>query len=59
MRRTGLRRRARKVPCERLVPVRERKMPNRSSVRSDEAGMTGIVAVRGVYVGYAMKGEQQ
>ena len=45
-----------KVPCGRPVPVRVRDLPNRSSVMPDESLKTGIVAIRDVYVGDAMKG---
>ncbi len=45
-----------KVPCGRPVPVCARKLPNRPSVRPDETATTGIVAIRDVYVGEAMKG---
>ena len=45
-----------KIPCGRPVPVRVRKLPNRSSVRPDESLKTGTFAIRDVYVGEAMKG---
>ncbi len=45
-----------KVPCGRPVPVRARDLPNRSSVMPDENAKTGVVAIRDVYVGDAMKG---
>ncbi len=45
-----------KVPCGRPVPVRARDLPNRSSVVPDESLKTGVVAIRDVYVGDAMKG---
>ena len=45
-----------KVPCGRPVPVRARDLPNRSSVMPDESLKTGVVAIRDVYVGDAMKG---
>ena len=45
-----------KVPCGRPVPVRARRLPQRPSVMPDESAKTGVVAIRDVYVGDAMKG---
>ena len=45
-----------KPPCGRPVPVRVRNLPKRPSKTLDESRKTGIVAVRDVYAGDAMKG---
>lgn len=45
-----------KTPCGRPVPVRARRLPSRPSVMPDESAKTGVVAIRDVYVGDAMKG---
>jgi len=44
-----------KAPCGRPVPVRARDLPRRPSKTPDEDAMTGVVAVRDVYEGAAMK----
>ena len=48
-----------KSPCGRPVPVCVRDLPSRPSKMSDESLRTGIVAIRDVYDGDAMKGVQR
>ena len=45
-----------KTPCGRPVPIVARNLPNRSSVMPNENVQTGVVAIRDVYAGDAMKG---
>ena len=45
-----------KVPCGRPVPIAARRLPTRPSTMPDESLKTGVVAVRDVYEGTAMKG---
>ena len=45
-----------KVPCGRPVPVCVRDLPSRPSKMPDENVRTGVVAIRDVYAGDAMKG---
>ena len=48
-----------KVPCGRPVPVCARRLPCRPSKMPNEKDKTGVVAIRDVYAGEAMKGVER